>query len=77
MAIPYWTTTYYDAMHLLAQKIGEAGTDHAALTKALANAGTVKGTQVTYQLAPDKRNGRSPDGVVIVQVKDGQLVNAQ
>jgi branched-chain amino acid transport system substrate-binding protein len=77
MAIPYWTTTYYDAMHLLARKLNEVGPDRAALAKALSNAGTFPGTQVTYSVSPDKRNGRSPDGVYIVQVKDGALVNAQ
>lgn len=74
--IPYWTTTYYDAMHLLAKAIDKAGTDRAALNKALASAGTFKGTGVTYALAPDKRNGRDPATAVhIVQVKGGQLVN--
>lgn len=77
MAIPYWTTTYYDATQLLARKLNEVGPDRAALAKALSSAGTFTGTQVSYTIAPDKRNARSPDSVVIVQVKDGTLVNAQ
>lgn len=74
--IPYWTTTYYDAMQLLARTIEKVGTDRTALNKALASAGSFKGTGVTYMLTPDKRNGRdSSTAVSIVQVKGGQLVN--
>ncbi len=76
--IPYWTTTYYDAMHLLARTMEKAGTDRAALNKALSSAGTWRGTGVTYTLSPDRRNGRDPASAVhIVQVKGGQLVDAQ
>lgn len=76
--IPYWTTTYYDAMHLLARSIEKAGTDRAALSKALASAGTWRGTGVTYSLTPDKRNARDPGSAIhIVQVKGGQLVDAK
>lgn len=76
--IPYWTTTYYDAMHLLAKSIEKAGTDRVALTKALASAGTWRGTGVTYSLSPDKRNAREAGSAIhIVQVKGGQLVDAR
>jgi hypothetical protein len=65
-------------MHLLARSIEKAGTDRAALSKALASAGTWRGTGVTYSLAPDKRNARDPGSAIhIVQVKGGQLVDAK
>jgi len=78
VGIPYWTTTYYDAMKLLASSIDKVGTDRAALSKALSSAGSWKGTGVNYTLSPDKRNGRDGSSAVhIVQVKGGQLVDAQ
>jgi branched-chain amino acid transport system substrate-binding protein len=74
--ISYFTVTYYDAMHLLARTMEQAGTDRAALVKALSNAGKSSGLVAEYDLNPNKRNARNPaDSVKVVQVKDGALVN--
>jgi branched-chain amino acid transport system substrate-binding protein len=75
--IPYWTITYYDAMHWLAGKIAEAGTGKAELVSALANSGTWEGTNTTYTITPERRNGFSADQVRIVKVQDSGLVDAE
>jgi branched-chain amino acid transport system substrate-binding protein len=73
--IQYWTLTYYDAMHMLAKAIAENGTDKDKLTAALAKAQfTGPGTNVTYAFSEKERNGRDPNSIVMVEVRDGSLV---
>ena len=74
--VPFWTITYYDAMHWLAQKIEEVGTDKSTLTDALMNTGDWSGVNVDYEILPDKRNGRdATTAISIVKVENGELVN--
>lgn len=75
--IQYWTLTYYDAVHWLADAIGKAGPDRKAIVAALGTSHasfTGKGTGVDYKFTAEERNGRDPGSVVMTKVANGQLV---
>jgi branched-chain amino acid transport system substrate-binding protein len=76
MAVPSWTITYYDAVNWVAHAIKKVGPDREKVRDALENSGTFVGvTGIKYSFSPKKHNGRSPEAVHIVMVKDGRLVD--
>ena len=76
MAVPSWTITYYDTVMWLADAMKQVGPDRAKIRDALENSGTYTGvTGIKYTFGPDKHNGRGPEAVSIVMVKDGKLVD--
>lgn len=76
MAVPSWTITYFDAVNWLAQAIEKVGPDRKKVRDALENSGTFVGvTGIKYTFSPKKHNGRGPEAVHMVMVKDGKLVD--
>lgn len=76
MGVPSWTITYYDAVNWVAKAIEKVGPDREKVRDALENSGTFVGvTGIKYTFSPDKHNGRSPEAVHMVMVKDGRLVD--
>jgi branched-chain amino acid transport system substrate-binding protein len=76
MAVPSWTITYYDAVNWVAQAIKKVGTDRKKVRDALENSDAFVGvTGIKYTFSPKEHNGRSPEAVHIVMVKDGRLVD--
>lgn len=76
MAVPSWTITYLDTVMWLAEALKQVGPDRAKIRDALENSGTYTGvTGIKYTFGPDKHNGRTPEAVKMVMVKDGKLVD--
>ncbi|UCF85872.1 MAG: ABC transporter substrate-binding protein [Desulfobacteraceae bacterium] len=76
MAVPSWTITYYDTVMWLAEALKKVGPDRAKIRDALESSGTFVGvTGIKYTFSASKHNGRSPEAVSIVMVKDGRLVD--
>jgi len=76
MGVPSWTITYFDAVNWVAQALEKAGLDRDKVRDALEDSGTFVGvTGIKYAFSPKKHNGRGPEAVEIVMVKDGKLVD--
>jgi branched-chain amino acid transport system substrate-binding protein len=76
MGVPSWTITYYDAVNWVAQAIQKVGSDRTRVRDALENSGTFVGvTGIKYTFGRNKHNGRGPEAVEMVMVKDGKLVD--
>jgi branched-chain amino acid transport system substrate-binding protein len=66
----------YDAAMIIAQAIKQAGTDHAAIRKAIENLKGYVGVTAVYDYSPDNHFGVRPDSVVMLTVKDGKFALA-